>query len=426
MIANAPNTMNLAFLSFQPIFAHGFTSGEVRLLYVLFYGPYILAGLLLIAAVAVCFWSRWAAAVCFFLAALSCLVGFSIRWNDQRPARERHARWAAEVAADPTVLHGSNIGDDDLELLRNTTRLSELNLDSCYIRAKGLQCLGELRCLKSLSLQGALGQSDSDLTADSLVSLEGLSQLEELNISCNDSVTDAVLEHLRQFARLRTLNLHLTRITNVGLDCLKGMTELRDLNLGFTGITGSGLEKLKGLDKLEKLDLESVPNLTADDIDHLKALPCLHTLSIEDVTLTDAGLARVAEIKQLKELCLGRTKTTDAGLALLEPLHQLEELDIWSTEITDAGVVHLKVLTSLKGLDLSYNRITDEGLRHLQELPQLETLSLMRTKVTDIGLAHLNTLTHLKSLSLDQTLVTEESVRKLRQTLPNCKISYFR
>ncbi len=60
-------------------------------------------------------------------------------------------------------------------------------------------------------------------------------------------------------------------------------------------------------------------------------------------------------------------------------------------------------------------------LAPLANLTKLEMLNLRGAKLTDLTpLAHLQ---KLETLSLDGAIVTDEQVERLRQALPNCKIS---
>jgi hypothetical protein len=120
---------------------------------------------------------------------------------------------------------------------------------------------------------------------------------------------------------------------------------------------------------------------------------------IIDNTVMDAGLEHLGGLGQLQVLTLSGTKVTDAGLVHLDELTQLKTLRLWGTNVTDAGLVHLKRLTKLQSLDVGGNAVTDAGLPYLAELSQLQTLYLWNTEVTD------------------------EGVRKLRQVLPNCKVT---
>ena len=59
--------------------------------------------------------------------------------------------------------------------------------------------------------------------------------------------------------------------------------------------------------------------------------------------------------------------------------------------MTDAGLAHLTGLENLKSLNLAANQVTDAGLVHLAGLTALEYLNLSRTQVTDVGVAELQT-----------------------------------
>ena len=73
----------------------------------------------------------------------------------------------------------------------------------------------------------------------------------------------------------------------------------------------------------------------------------------------------------------------------------------------------------------SRNMLTDAGLVHLKGLAGLKTLGFFRTpQITDAGLVHLKGLTKLQFLLLGGTKATDVGIKKLKQALPNCKISH--
>src|SRR5262245_4937459 len=74
-----------------------------------------------------------------------------------------------------------------------------------------------------------------------------------VRLEFNKGVTDADLEHLRHFRKLRSLSLWETSVTDKGLACLGERTELRKLVLMNTKITDAGLKHLRGLTRLEEL-----------------------------------------------------------------------------------------------------------------------------------------------------------------------------
>ena len=90
---------------------------------------------------------------------------------------------------------------------------------------------------------------------------------------------------------------------------------------------------------------------------------------------------------------------------------------------TDAELARLRALPQIRSLHLRSSRVTDAGLVHVCRLLHLRNLSLNSTGVTDAGLVCLRGLTSLKSLSLEETHVTAAGVAELQQALPSCKIT---
>jgi uncharacterized membrane protein len=104
----------------------------------------------------------------------------------------------------------------------------------------------------------------------------------------------------------------------------------------------------------------------------------------------DAQLAQLAPIAPaLYWLDLGETGVTDAGLAALSAMKNLRRLQLDRTAITDAGLARLAPLTHLESLNLHATTITDAGLDSLHALPRLRSIYLWQTKVTPAGLDRL-------------------------------------
>src|SRR5205085_9236614 len=82
---------------------------------------------------------------------------------------------------------------------------------------------------------------------------------------------------------------------------------------------------------------------------------------------TDAGLAALAPMKNLRRLLLDHTAVTDAGLARLAPLTRLESLNLHATKITDAGLDALAALPRLRSLYLWQTAVTPAAAQKLAE-----------------------------------------------------------
>ncbi len=103
----------------------------------------------------------------------------------------------------------------------------------------------------------------------------------------------------------------------------------------------------------------------------------------------------------------------DAELAELAPISAaLHWLDLGETAVTDAGLAALGAMKNLRRLQLDRTALTDAGLTRLSGLTQLELLNLHTTQVTDIGLMALGGLPRLRTLYLWNTRMTPEAVAK--------------
>ena len=63
----------------------------------------------------------------------------------------------------------------------------------------------------------------------------------------------------------------------------------------------------------------------------------------------------------------------------------MERLDLSETQVTDAGLKRIAELRELHSLSLDDTRVTDEGLKQLRGLKKLTMLAIIGTKVTPAG-----------------------------------------
>ena len=109
----------------------------------------------------------------------------------------------------------------------------------------------------------------------------------------------------------------------------------------------------------------------------------------------------------------------DTELAAIRPLApQTVWLDVSGTCITDAGLATVAEFRNLTRLHLNLTRVSDEGLKRLAGLQHLEYLNLYGTGVTDAGLEVLAGLPKLRTLYVWQTAVSESGLERLRSARP--------
>lgn len=149
--------------------------------------------------------------------------------------------------------------------------------------------------------------------------------------------------------------------------------------------------------------------------------------------MTDAGLATLSQLSELRELDLNETGVTDEGMKWVGQLSHLQYLGL-PTKITGQGASALEPLTELIGVGCS-GYVSAECVEWLSRRPVLESLSLDRCTFADdvhfcsqgfrelefltlaksnVTIAMLEELTELQSLAemdLGYTQVTDAAMR---------------
>ncbi len=140
--------------------------------------------------------------------------------------------------------------------------------------------------------------------------------------------------------------------------------------------------------------------------------------------ITDADLARIAELPGLRELLLEETQITDAGVLSLSGLPDLEHLRLRGARVDNAGLAHLCQFQKLRILNLPHEKFTDDALAELARLPKLIQLRFSSPNVTDAGMKHLAQLEQLRALHLISVPITDEGLGRL-EVLKNLESLYL-
>jgi Leucine rich repeat len=149
------------------------------------------------------------------------------------------------------------------------------------------------------------------------------------------NISDSDILYLKEFPKLGGLYLNRTPITNAALTTIEEMAELQDLDLSGTKITAL---QLTGLSKLQELKLSGTPVESM----RLIRLGDLRVLEMSGTKIDDADADDFIGFQKLHTLKLQETGITDAGLARLGRLPQLRSVWIKGTRITQDGINNLK------------------------------------------------------------------------------------
>ncbi|MCE9562926.1 MAG: protein kinase [Planctomycetes bacterium] len=340
----------------------------------------------------------------------------------------------------------ASLTDESLRAMGECPNLESFHLGGTKVTDAGLKHVASLTRLHTVGVTGTA------VTDAGLKHLAGLPALRSLYLD-DTAVSDGGVETLREMKGLVELTLMGTRISAAGhkrlADALPNCKIVwEDPNrwvakyllgtpgFGVTVRTAAG----KDIDVLRAEDLpaetftltrvnrgKGITALTDNHLKWLEATPTLVGIDAPGAQITEGGLrSLLAHRKTLTSLYFNNVKVTDAGCAVLAELTELSDLNVEGEAglITDAGVAHLARAPKLWSLWLGGSPVTDACLKSLAGMKQLRGLSLADTVVSDAGIETLARMTHLEQLGLERTRVTEAGLKKLQAALPKCKIRW--
>lgn len=251
------------------------------------------------------------------------------------------------------------------------------------ISDEDLKLIAPMHQLKLLAL------SAHDVTDKGLLLLDGLTQLECLDIS--------------SCSRIKTKDLG-----GLGLTGLQKLTRLKSLKANDCYFNGSDLDALQALDELRQIRFDRIKNNLDAGMEHLASRPNLMQLSLASAEVSDQGIAKLATSKSLEVIDVSGINITDVSVQALSAIESLQELNLRETAIQGSN---LDLLTNLLVLHIGgCKQLDNENLSKLSQLANLRTLYLNDLKrARDKSLAGISELKNLKELHmLGCTYITDQ------------------
>jgi len=251
-------------------------------------------------------------------------------------------------------------------------------------------------------------------------------------------VSDVEMIDLARLPDLERLDLSHTRISDEGLLNLKPAPKIQDLKLFYSEwITDQGLTAVRDWKRLKRLDLRGT-RISDGTLEIVGKLKTLEALDIAHTEVTDVGLENLITLVNLKELALGRGRLSNTGLVMLRMLPTLTYLDLSGARptppdnpqgrggapgIPEETLKAIADMTDLKVLQLGYSAINADGLRTLRVLAKVEKLGIQScARVDDAALAELAQWKSLRYLDVQEDPVTEKGLGMLRTARPDLKV----
>lgn len=282
---------------------------------------------------------------------------------------------------------------------------------------------------------------DRRITDAGVAHLACLEKLACLHVgrSAEAPLTDRSLKVLSSLPNLKDLTVGGDSITNEGLRYIGSMNGLNHLCLSWNRKERS-ISEFKELNRLQNLtDLAMFGYMTMSDISQLNTLTNLRDLIIENAH-QDHSTLDISDLKHLKELRIKmyynvirkpggqRTrvsdKITDADMACLAGLTDLRRLLLYGPGMSDKGMSYLAGLHELCAIQINGSpQITDKTLKIISQLKKLDQIIIKESSITDKGLTYLHDAKALESLTIhSQNDITPKAMRALKKELPSLRL----
>ena len=189
-----------------------------------------------------------------------------------------------------------------------------------------------------------------------------------------------------------------------------------------TGIDGSGLIHIKD-EPIRRLSLDytRINDETMALIN--KLFPNLWGLHVEYTQISNAGVYKLTDLKNLHHFTLNGTRVDDEVVPfIVKSFPKLVKLSFVKTKVTDEGMKPLKDMKNLQTFYMDGTKLGDKTIDIVSKHP-LSTLSFSSTLVSDKSLPKIAKIKTLEFLSLANcSRITETGLKKFRKARPDVKI----
>jgi len=245
------------------------------------------------------------------------------------------------------------LGDSSLGRLKALAQCHMLtSLELAYFGQAtdaGLEQLAGLKNLESFTFRG------SPVKGHAFTKFEGWTKLKKINFHSNNLDDEGLGYVCEKFPNLEFIKLwHSKLITDASADHLKKLKKLTGIEISCSKATAGLVKHLHEL-PLEYVALEYGVNTPASDaIDTVKSIPTLRRLSIDGKTFTDADLAALARVTQVRELSLSGIDLPDALPPQLQAFAHLKSLTLVRYGKGYADETQAKVKSLLGRVDVKF------------------------------------------------------------------------
>ena len=280
--------------------------------------------------------------------------------------------------------------------------LTSLSLQLIRLSASETEMLKQFPHIRSLQLERVRTQDFSWL--------ESMQSLESISISRMNS--DAVLQHVAQLPRLRSVSANY--VTDAGGQLLSHATNLESIWFRNSSVGNASIASWVQLDRLSRLRLES-PNVTNDALPSIGQMRALNMLSLERARIDNVGLDSLSQLNRLQFLGLVDTNVTTAAFSKLASIRQLQTIRFVTRELDEDRIDLLDYTINTfwdEFSDETNDNIKRMVIKFFQENPHPQEFSLGSHRVD----------ANAPELWIDELLHQLKPVLEFCRELPDCRL----
>lgn len=189
---------------------------------------------------------------------------------------------------------------------------------------------------------------------------------------------------------LRSFSLNGAVSDDAGMARLAAMDPVA-LSFGHSPMTDAGGMRFAEMKSLRFLNMSHTDKLTPKSAIALADHPSLEVFA-NDGKFGIGGMAHIATAKKLRSVNLQHGVSSNENIALLARHPGIEVLRLWpsgTAALTDAGIAPLATIPNLRELTIERSVLSYDGLKHLKAAPKLAKLVLNEIAISDADLEKL-------------------------------------
>lgn len=236
-----------------------------------------------------------------------------------------------------------------------------------------------------------------------------------------DPYDAAFIEHLGHIPALESVTIVATRIEDSWLPPLFKLTNLKSLSIEGHGRLGDdSLAQLQQLAKLPALTALELVGFKASEagLERLAGLKNLERFAFIGFPIPGHSLTKFEGWTRLTSLNLHSNSLDDEGMGYVcERFPNLEFIKLWHSQaLTDASAGHLKKLTKLKGIEISCKQATAALLKDMKHVPlEYAALEYGVNAPAAEAIANITSISTLRRLQIEGDLLTDSDLALLAQ-----------